>query len=316
MNRLCLGALGLLLALSATCLAEDIVLEDFKDQSNYQTAKASSYKLTGDERTNLVKLLRSKPSEKYQFVVEATRVLYGHMNKALNKDQAANNKKAEDRIIKVLEGMNKDSIANDAEYSSLSAQERLTKLEGYSGVQYNSSKLRYEAARLYHYFATLKDRTLRAYKTDKVDLVEKYIGRYEELVDENKDKKDYVLPDPISEEEARKYTVDWSKEKWDDAYTALPEIKKYFASGLNPQSKKRLSKDFKVLDSHQDYNMKKKHSQIHIDHIAVQARLEAIKHSHTAAGKYFATHENWIAQQLEKIDNEMKTDMKRKKVDS
>jgi len=304
MNRLFLGAIGLLVCLSVTSSAkpQEIVLGDFKDIA-FQPGKAK-YDLTSAEKDDLVKLLRSPSSDKYQFIVEGTYLMYA------DKNQDANLKKAEDRIIGVLESLNSKYIAaRGAEYTQLSTSDKLKALEENGGENLDEfksrSQLRYEAARLFHYIARLRDMYMDNFDVlkdhPKFSMLLKYVGRYEELASKEK-----PIPEKMSVEEANKHSlVDWSRKKWDETYASLPEIKKYFASGLNPTTKPRLNKNFKILDDHKDYNMKKKMSQKHIDHIAIQARLEAIKHSHTAAGKYFATHENWIADKLRQIDCEM-----------
>jgi len=317
MNRLFLGALGLLVVLATTAYghdgmsmgsmksmkkmepkeadedAEGIILEDYKE---YKAGnRAEKYSLSEDEKIELGKLLRKSVAKKLDFIKESASFLYQKEFK--NSDKYQNNVQfkfkeggSESEMFKtqfknLVKNLLKLKLGDVDESQTVSKQfdqiksfavsaEKLKDLEDDKEFK---AILRSQTANLFYAIAVFKNKFTKNMQPDD---------------------------HPIDKEDK---TPAWSKEKWDEVYKSLPNIQKYFANGLSPISKHRLAKALKIQDD--NYDKKKSTSAMHIDHIAVQARLEAIQHSHTAAGEYFADHNDWIKQELEKLKSAHGTDM-------
>jgi len=82
-----------------------------------------------------------------------------------------------------------------------------------------------------------------------------------------------------------------SREDWNKIYGTNPETEKYSRTGLSPGVKQSLYSKFSSVDR-DAYNTLKTSSADHLSSIAMEARLEAIRQSKTAAGEYFKDHQN------------------------
>jgi len=83
-----------------------------------------------------------------------------------------------------------------------------------------------------------------------------------------------------------------SREDWEKAYKKLPDTPKYSNTGLSPGKNKRLASTFKTIISEENYAALKESNADHLSSIAMEARLEAIRQSKTAAGEYFKSHQD------------------------
>jgi len=313
MNRLFLGALGLLVVLATTAYghggmnmkdmkkmqpkeadedAEGIILEDYKEYKAGNTAE--KYKLSEDEKIDLGKLLRKSVAKKLDFIKESASFLYQkefrnsakYQNVQFKfKEGGSESEMFKTQFKNLVKNLKKLKLGDVDESQSVSKQfdqiksfaVSAEKLKGLEADKEFKAILRSQTANLFYAIAVFKAKFTK-----------------------NMQPEDH----PIDKDDK---TPAWSKEKWDEVYKSLPNIQKYFANGLSPISKHRLAKALKIEDA--NYDKKKSTSAMHIDHIAVQARLEAIQHSHTAAGEYFADHNDWIKQELEKLKSAHGTDM-------
>jgi len=308
MNRLCLGALGLLV-LAVSCFAgpghhgdggkDAIILGDYKEAGkNY----GRDFKLTAEQKTHLSYLLKEPAKAKFQFVIEATKFLYFSKTSASEEEVLrAKNKKD---IMKKLSGLSKKSLAGESPEEQLADLESSKDLKDFKKLD-NRGLLRRYTAELFLSLAMYIER-----EGDNIDAQMKEtsaLGKVmKDLYVEKKDfgereKGEIHYMSELHNIEKETHSPDWNKAKWDKEYGSLPSIAKYFANGLHPTKKRRLHKQLEVAEEEGIYLKKKEESQKHIDHIAVKARLEAISHSHTAAGEYFANHENWIKTKLDEL---------------
>jgi len=83
-----------------------------------------------------------------------------------------------------------------------------------------------------------------------------------------------------------------SREDWEKAYKKLPNTPKYNNTGLSPGKVFRLAKTFHTIISEENYAALKESNADHLSSIAMEARLEAIRQSKTAAGEYFKSHQD------------------------
>jgi len=91
-----------------------------------------------------------------------------------------------------------------------------------------------------------------------------------------------------------------TREEWDKVYETIPDTAKYQQTGLNPGKVERLYDTFDIakiegLDK-EKYEALKDASADHLSSIAMEARLEAIRQSKTAAGEFFKTHQDEVDQ--------------------
>lgn len=300
MNRLILGALGLLLVLATTYAhdgmdmepseAEGIILEDYKEYKS-SSSNSAKYQLKKAEKGELAKLLRESVKEKLDFIKESGSFLYQKEFKNSDKyknehfkheDGGSESEKSQKQFKNLVNNLKKLGLGEVDSSKSISEQFNeiksfelsAEKLAGLEADKEFKAILRSQTANLFYALAVFRSRFNHNMQPEST---------------------------PIDKDDSQsEVTPAWTKEKWDQVYKSLPNIQKYFANGLSPISKHRLAKALKISDS--DYAKKKSTSAMHIDHIAVQARLEAIQHSHTAAGEYFADHNDWIKQELEKLN--------------
>jgi len=86
-----------------------------------------------------------------------------------------------------------------------------------------------------------------------------------------------------------------SREDWDQVYEKIPDTAKYKQTGTSPGTVERLYDAFKVANlSEGVYEELKKSSADHLSSIAMEARLEAIRQSKTAAGEFFKNHQDEV----------------------
>lgn len=94
------------------------------------------------------------------------------------------------------------------------------------------------------------------------------------------------------------HTKTWDHDKWNEVYKALPGTSKYHHTGLNPTAKQHLSKALKIVDQ-DGYNDKKHDSEVTIATRAFNAKIEALSQSTTSAGDYFNSHKEAVDELIE-----------------